>query len=156
MHSGRGAGLAGFAIGGPLQEGPCSTRREANPWEGWIHRSSVGCLCSASNFGDRNWFPLGFQLEGWEREIALASAFVPRRAELCLPGLSNFPSRYPLTLCSPRAELLTFNIPDVKSRWLSELTQSGPYAFASQTHRLCLARWAGCPSTTSAPSCQSV
>ena len=35
--------------------------------------------------------------------------------------------------CSLRAELLTFSIPDVKSRWLSELTQSGPSAFASQT-----------------------
>ena len=34
---------------------------------------------------------------------------------------------------SLRAELLTFNIPDVKSLWLSELRQSGPPTFASQT-----------------------
>ena len=30
---------------------------------------------------------------------------------------------------SPSAEPWTFNIPDVKSRWLSELTESGPSAF---------------------------
>ena len=30
---------------------------------------------------------------------------------------------------SPRADLLTFNIPDVKSPWLSELVQSGPSTF---------------------------
>ena len=53
-----GASLASFAVGGPLQEGPCSTGREADPLEGWIHRSSVGHLHGASKFGDGNWFPL--------------------------------------------------------------------------------------------------
>ena len=46
---------------------------------------------------------------------------------------------------SPRAELLTFNVPDVKSHWLSELTQSGPSIFARQTQGLCLAGWAAPP-----------
>ena len=36
-----GAGGAGFAISGPLREGTCSTRREAGPSEGWIHRSTA-------------------------------------------------------------------------------------------------------------------
>ena len=40
-----GAGLARFAIGSPLREGPCSTRREADPLEGWIHRSTVLGVC---------------------------------------------------------------------------------------------------------------
>ena len=41
----RGAGLAHFAIGGPLREGPCSTRREADLSEGWIHTSPVVGIC---------------------------------------------------------------------------------------------------------------
>ena len=45
-----GAGLALFAVGGPLWERPCSTGREADPSEGWIHRSTgLGvCLVQAS------------------------------------------------------------------------------------------------------------
>ena len=41
-----GAGLACFAAGGPLREGPCSTRREADPSEGWIHRSTAFGVCT--------------------------------------------------------------------------------------------------------------
>ena len=41
-----GAGLASFAMGGPLGEGPCSTRRETAPSEGWIHRSTVLGVCA--------------------------------------------------------------------------------------------------------------
>ena len=40
------AGLARFAVGGPLQEGPCSTGREADPSEGWIHRSTALGVCA--------------------------------------------------------------------------------------------------------------
>ena len=40
-----GAGLAHFAAGGPLREGPCSTGREADPLEGWIHRSTALGVC---------------------------------------------------------------------------------------------------------------
>ena len=89
----------------------------------------------------------------------LASTFLPCQAELCPPGLNNSLSRCPLalpSLRSPSAELFTFNILDVKSRWLSELMQSGPSTFASQTQGLCLAGQAGCPSTAPAPSHQSV
>ena len=39
--------------------------------------------------------PFGILAGGWEREMVLASAFVPHRAELCLPGLNNSPSRSP-------------------------------------------------------------
>ena len=45
-------------------------------------------------------------------------------------------------LCSLGAELLTFNLSDVKSHWLSELIQSSPSTFASQSQGLCLARQA--------------
>ena len=30
--------------------------------------------------------PFGLLAEGWAREVALASAFVPRQTELCRPG----------------------------------------------------------------------
>ena len=40
-----GAALASFAGGGPLGEGPCSTRREADPSEGWIQRNTALGIC---------------------------------------------------------------------------------------------------------------
>ena len=46
----------------------------------------------------RELVPFGISAGGWEREMVLASAFVPRRAELCLPGLNTSPSWCPLTL----------------------------------------------------------
>ena len=39
--------------------------------------------------------PFGILAGGWVREMALASAFVPRQTELCRLGLSNSPSRCP-------------------------------------------------------------
>ena len=42
--------------------------------------------------------PFGILAGGWTREMALASAFVPRQAELCLPGLNNSPSPCPPAL----------------------------------------------------------
>ena len=41
-----GTGLARFAMGGPLWEGPCSTGREADPLEGWIHRRTALGVCA--------------------------------------------------------------------------------------------------------------
>ena len=40
-----GAGSARFTFGGLLQEGPCGTGREADPSEGWIHRSTTLGVC---------------------------------------------------------------------------------------------------------------
>ena len=59
-----GAGSAQFAVGGPLWEGPCSTRREAGrPVQGMDpQKHSVGCLRGACKFSDGNWFPLGVRL----------------------------------------------------------------------------------------------
>ena len=145
-------GLGRFAISGPLWEGPCSTRREAGLSEGWIHRSTALGACT---FRDGNWFPLGFWLGDERGRWHLPSHF-PCGAELCPFGaqqLSLPMSSHPLH--SPRAELLTFNIPDVKSRWLSELTESGPSAFASQTSGGVPCPW-GCPCTAPDPSSQSV
>ena len=59
----------------------------------------------------------------------LSSAFGAQ--QLSLP-LSSSPPILP-------AELLAYNLPDVKSQLLWEHTPTGPSAFASQTRGLCLA-----------------
>ena len=83
----------------------------------------------------------------WAREMVLASVFFPRQTELCLPGAQQLSLPLSSSLPAFRAELLTYDLPDAKSSLLWEYTLSGPSAFASQTLGLCLARWAGCPST---------
>ena len=40
--------------------------------------------------------PFGIWAGGWAREMALASAFVTQKTELCVRGLSNSPSPCPL------------------------------------------------------------
>ena len=77
MHRGGRGRLAPFAIGDPLWEEPCSTGREADPSEGWIHRSTVlhvhlvqaSSVMGTGSLWDFDW--------GWEKDMALASAFVP-------------------------------------------------------------------------------
>ena len=151
-----GAGLTGLAIGGPLPEGPCSTRRESDPLEGWIHRNTALGICMVQArlvMGTGSLWNFGWGMGEGDgtcghlcspRSCALSS----RAQQLSLLASSRSP-------CSLRAEMLAFNIPDVKIRWLSELTESGPSAFASQTLRA-LPCWACCPSTPPAPSHQSV
>ena len=83
--------------------------------------------------------PFGILAGGWLREMALASAFVPLQTELCCPGAQQLSLPLSSSLPALRAELLTYNLPDVKSRLLSEHTPSGPSAFASKTRGFCLA-----------------
>ena len=109
------------------------TRREGDPLEGWIHRNTASGVCTmqvslVTGIGSLWDFGWGMG-EGYGASQCLC--FPPSRAlssraqQLSLLVPSHSPR-------SPRAGLLTFNIPDV-SHWLSELTQSGPSAFASQT-----------------------
>ena len=42
--------------------------------------------------------PFGILAGGWEREMVLASAFVPCQTELCCPGLNKSPSHFSLAL----------------------------------------------------------
>ena len=97
--------------------------------------------------------PFGILAGGWAREMALASAFVPRQTELCRLGAQQLSLPLSSSLPAFRAELLTYDLPDAKSCLLSEHTPSGPSAFASQTRGLCLA---GGPPLCPAPSRQSV
>ena len=81
----------------------------------------------------------GILAGGWAGEMALASAFVPRQTELCRQGAQQLSLPLSSSLPAFRAELLTYDLPDAKSRFLSEHSPSGPSTFASQTRGLCLA-----------------
>ena len=131
-----GAGSAHFCFGDPLREGPCGPRRESDPPEGWICRSTALGVSRCREVPWQELVPFGILAGGWAREMALASTFVPRQDELCRRGLNNSSSCCPPAL---RAVLLPYNLPDVKSGLLSEHTPSSPSAFASQTRGLCLA-----------------
>ena len=89
--------------------------------------------------------PFGILAGGWVREMALASAFVPRETELCRPGAQQLSLPLSSSLPAFGAELLTYDLTDAKSRLLSEHTPSSPFAFASQTWGLCLAGGPLCP-----------
>ena len=114
-------------------------------------KHSFGCLRGASKFPGRNWFPLGFWLgdeEGrwrWRAPLSLQScALLSGAQQLSLPLSSSPPAL--------QAELLTYNLPDVKSRLLSGHILA-PLLLQSRLGASALL--AGCPSTP-APSCQSV
>ena len=83
--------------------------------------------------------PFGILAGTWAGEMALTSAFVPHQTELCRPGAQQLSLPLSSSLPAFRAELLTYDLPDAKSRLLSEHGLSGPSAFASQTRGLCLA-----------------
>ena len=104
-----GAGLACFAVSGPLREESCSTQREADPLERWIHRSTALGVCTVQASSVRG-------AGGWERDTALGSAFIPCQAELCFLGFTTLP----LGVLSPswlsESRAVVYNIPDVKSR----------------------------------------
>ena len=81
----------------------------------------------------------GILAGGWVREVALASAFVPHQTELCRLGSQQLSLPLSSSLPAFRAKLLTYDLPDAKSRLLSEHSPSSLSAFASQTRGLCLA-----------------
>ena len=86
----------------------------------------------------RNWFPLGFWLGDVRGRWRWPAPLFPAKLSSALRGSTTLP---PVVLQPSvlQAELLAYNLPDVKSRLLSEHTPSGPSAFASQTQGLCLA-----------------
>ena len=126
-----GSGSAHFSFRDLLQEGSCGTRRESDPLEGCIRRSTpLGvCLVQASSLaGTGSLWDFGWGMgEGDGAGERLCSC----QAELCRPGLNNSPSRCPLSSSPPvlQSELLAYNLPDVKSCLLSEHSPSSPSAF---------------------------
>ena len=131
-----GAGSACLSFGDPLLEGPCGTGRESDPLEACIRRSTVFGVCACQHVPWQEPVPFGILAGGWAREMALARAFVPHQAELCRRGAQQL--SLPLSSSPPvlQAELLAYNLLDVKSCLLSEHTPSGPSIFASLTRGL--------------------
>ena len=134
-----GVGSARLSFCDLLLEGPCGTGRESDPPEGWIHRSTVlgVCMVQASSLtGTGSLWDFGWGMgEGDGAGECLCS---PPSCAL----LSGAQQLSLLLFSSPpivRADLLTYNLPDVKARLLSEHTPSGPSVFASQTRGLCFA-----------------
>ena len=140
MHGAGGAGLDRFSLGDPLQEGPCGSGRESDPLlEVWLRRSTELGVCAegaSSLAGTGSLWDFGWGMgEGdgtGERLCSLPNCALWSRGSATLPPFVLQPSRFP-------AELLTYDLPDAKSRLLSDHTPSGPSAFASQTRGLCLA-----------------
>ena len=135
----------------PCWRGPATQGGRQACWlERWIHRSTALGICevqASSVMGTSSLWNFTWGMgEGNGGCQHLCSP-----TELCPSGVQQLSlpasSRPPYSL---RAELLTFHIPDVKSRWLSELMESGPPDFASQTLGA-LPCMMGCPSTTCIP-----
>ena len=141
-----GAGSARFSLSDPLQEGPWGAWRESHPppLEGWIHRSTELGVCAertSSLAGTGSLWDFGWGMGEGDGT----------GERLCSPpscSLSSGAQQLPLPLSSSppalQADLLTYNLPDVKSRLLSEHTPSGPSTFASQT-RGALLGWQAAP-----------
>ena len=62
--------------------------------------------------------PFGILAGGWPGEMALASAFVPRQTELRRLGAQQLSLPLSSSLPALQAELLTYDLPDAKSRLL--------------------------------------
>ena len=134
-----GAGSAHLFFCDPLQERPCGTGSESDPPEGRIRRSTALGVCAvqaSSVMGTGSLWDFGWGMG--EEDGAGKCVCSPPRFTL-LSGAQQL--SLPLSSSPPvlRAELLAYNLPDVKSCLLSEHTPSGPSAFASQTRGLCLA-----------------
>ena len=80
----------------------------------------------------------GILAGGWAGEMALASAFVPHQTELCCQGAQQLSLPLSSSLPAFQAELLTYDLPDAKSRLLSEHSP-----FRSQAPPLLPARLGG-------------
>ena len=152
MHKGRRGRLSLLCLWWSAGGGALWHQEGGRPVGGMDpQKHSIGCLHGASKFvmGTGSLWDFGWGMgEGdgtGERLSSLPSCALSSRAQqLSLPLSSSLPTL--------RAELLTYNIPDVKSHWLSELMQYGPSAFARQTQGFRLARRSALPQLQLPPS----
>ena len=101
--------------------------------EGWLHRSTaLGVCAEQASFlaGTGSLWDFG---RGMGEGDGASSAFVPCQTNLCRPRAQQLSLPLSSSLPAFRAELLTYDLPDAKSRLLWEHSPSGPSAFASQT-----------------------
>ena len=99
-----GAGLACFAVGGPLWEGPRSTGREAGHWRAGSTEAQCWAFARYKQVRWRELVPFEISAGEWEREMVLASAFVPLQSSVFL-GLNHSPSWCPLALPTLREQI---------------------------------------------------
>ena len=81
-------------VGGVLQhwEGSCSTGREAGRQSGMDpQKHSIGSLRRASNFGDGNWFPLGFRLGNGRGRWRWSATLFPAQLSSVFQGSTTLP-----------------------------------------------------------------
>ena len=135
-----GAGLAHFSLGDPLQEGPCGSEKESDPLpEVWLCRSTELGVCwepASSLAGTGSLWDFGWGMGGGD---GAGERLCSPPTELCCPGAQQLSLPLSSSLPAFGAELLTYDLPDAKSRLLWEHSPSGPSAFASQPRGLCLA-----------------
>ena len=95
----------------------------------------------------------GILAGGWVGKMSLASAFVPRQTELCRLGAQQLSLPLSSSLPAFGAELLTYVLPDAKSRLLWEQVRPAPPLLQA---RLGGSAWPASRPSAPAPSCQSV
>ena len=95
---------------------------------------------------------VGILAGGWAREMALASAFVPHQTELCSPGAQQLFLPLSSSLPAFQTELLTYDLPEAKSRLLLEHTPScRPLRFCQPDSGALLGRGAAPPPPPASP-----
>ena len=87
----RGAVSAHFAFGGLLQQGPCGTRREADPLEAWICRSTVLGVCVVQASSLMELVPFGILAGGWARAMGLPVPLFLAKLSFVLRGSTTLP-----------------------------------------------------------------
>ena len=114
-----GAGSARFSFGYPLQEGPVAPGRSQTCQRDGSAEAQCWVFAWCKQVPWQELVPFVILAGGWAREMALASAFVPRQTALSSWGSATLPPSLSPSLSSSlpafRAELLTYDLPDAKS-----------------------------------------
>ena len=140
MHRGRRGRLSSLFLQRSAWGGALWQRRESDPPpQGWIPRSTALGVCAeqasflagTGSLWDFGW-GMGDGDGAGQRLCSPPSCALSSRAQQLSLPLSSSPTVL-------QAELLAYNLPDVKSLLLLEHTPFGPSTFASQTRGLCLA-----------------
>ena len=75
-----------------FKRGPAALGRSQTRWRDGFAEAQLWVFARCKQVPWRELVPFGILAGGWVREMALASAFVPRHAELCCLRLNNSPS----------------------------------------------------------------
>ena len=82
----------------------------------WVRRSTGLGVAQCQQVPWQELVTFGILAGGWVREMVLAGTFVPCQTEFCCTGAQQLSLPLSSSLPALRAELLTYNLPDVKSR----------------------------------------